>query len=46
MVIMNEGVDRKRVKQKIKPPRNYFVIFKNDKVGTIFYVLDVKHTHE
>ena len=27
---MNQIVDKKRVKDKVKPPRNYFVLFKND----------------
>ena len=27
---MTEVTEKKKVKQKIKPPKNYFVVFKND----------------
>jgi ATP-dependent Clp protease adaptor protein ClpS len=36
---MNEVIDRKKVRQKIKPPNNYFVIFKNDDYTPMEFVV-------
>ena len=36
---MNEVIDRKKIKQKIKPPNNYFVIFRNDDYTPMEFVV-------
>tara|TARA_B100000424_G_scaffold242494_1_gene211383 strand:+ start:5894 stop:6202 length:309 start_codon:yes stop_codon:yes gene_type:complete len=39
MVIMTEVTEKKKVKQKIKPPKNYFVVFKNDDYTPMEFVV-------
>ena len=36
---MTEVTEKKKVKQKIKPPKNYFVVFKNDDYTPMEFVV-------
>ena len=41
---MTEVIEKKKIKQKLKPPNNYFVVFKNDNYTPMEFVVYLLRT--